>query len=290
MATISTNKLLSEFKKYIGKSRENAKTALWLVHDELKQAVGKKKVAIIGSASSTKDQAPYDDPTFDIWALAWRSDVPRVTKYFDIHNIDEERKSIPKDYFEFLCNQNAPVYLQRKLCCIPNSLEYPLDEVCEFLGQKLDPYSTERYFTSSIAYMIALAIYEMYDEIHVYGVDLIEDSEFAYQKPAAEYLLGVARGLGIGVFIPDKSALLKASHLYGYERTPDVGVLDMKLLEKRFKDYSKQQEKALAQAQALDGAKQEAEALLNLVKQYVRGSRVHKNDELWHTKFEKRSK
>ena len=74
--------------------------------------------------------------------------------------------------------------------------------------------SNEPYLSSSIAYEIALAIYEGFSEIHLYGVDLNTESEYAWQKPGVEFLLGVAAGRGIRVVLPENCPLLKGT-LYG---------------------------------------------------------------------------
>jgi len=60
-----------------------------------------------------------------------------------------------------------------------------------------------------VAYMMALAISENYDEINIFGVDMVADDEFGYQKPNMEYLIGLAEGRGIIVNIQEKSPLLK---------------------------------------------------------------------------------
>ena len=52
-----------------------------------------KKVAIVGFAD-TRNQAPYNDPTFEIWGLNdLHSHIPRYDRWFDIHtreNIDTD--------------------------------------------------------------------------------------------------------------------------------------------------------------------------------------------------------
>ena len=72
----------------------------------------------------------------------------------------------------------------------------------------------EPYYISSIDYMIALAIYERFDRIELYGVELREQTEWAMQKSGATFWVGFARGRGIDVYIPKKSVLMSAP-LYG---------------------------------------------------------------------------
>jgi len=66
---------------------------------------------------------------------------------------------------------------------------------------------------------MALAITEGADRIGIWGVDMADlestpgdpsyISEFSYQRPNLEYLIGFARGRGIVVDIPDQSPLTK---------------------------------------------------------------------------------
>ena len=55
------------------------------------------KVAIIGTAPSSRMLAPFDDDSFEIWAcspyfnIETRTfcDLPRMTKFFELHEWDE---------------------------------------------------------------------------------------------------------------------------------------------------------------------------------------------------------
>jgi hypothetical protein len=73
------------------------------------------------------------------------------------------------------------------------------------------------YFTNSISWMIALAIYKGYKEIHVYGVNMAQTQEYQHQRPSCEHLLGWARGAGIKVYLPPQSDLLRSWMLYGFD-------------------------------------------------------------------------
>lgn len=55
-----------------------------------------------------------------------------------------------------------------------------------------------------------------FGEIQVWGVDMAQDSEYNHQRPSCEAAIGFARGLGIKVFIPDTSDLMKCLFVYGY--------------------------------------------------------------------------
>jgi len=95
-----------------------------------------------------------------------------------------------------ICNERGlPVYCTRKFDDIPSSLEYPLNEVRQFFGTD--------YFGNSLDYMIALAIYQGYDVINTYGLNMSQGSKYIYEKPSTTFWLGIALGRGIEV------------HLYG---------------------------------------------------------------------------
>ena len=67
---------------------------------------------------------------------------------------------------------------------VPTSMVYPLDAMLKKFGD---------YFTNSISWMLALAIHEGFEEIHVYGVDMAVDTEYHHQRPSCEYFLGLAK-------------------------------------------------------------------------------------------------
>ena len=46
---------------------------------------------------------------------------------------------------------------------------------------------------------------------------MAQDSEYESQRPSCEYFIGLARGMGIKVHVPDKSDLLKTLWLYPFE-------------------------------------------------------------------------
>ena len=75
--------------------------------------------------------------------------------------------------------------------------------------------------------MIAMAIYEGFDVIHLYGVDMAVGSEYEKQRPSCEFWMGVAKELGIKLYIPDQSDLLKCLCVYGRSTKMEPFVLKM---------------------------------------------------------------
>ena len=172
-------------------------------------------VAIVGLAPSTHDDAPYDDPNWEVWGLPWDEDRwPYFDRLFEIHPLELLKKPEARrrpGYLDRLRSLTAPLFMQSRYSEIPNAIPYPVERVISELGKD--------YFNSSIAYLMALAITEGADRIGIWGVDMADlesspgdpsyISEFSYQRPNLEYLIGFARGRGIFVDIPDRSPLTK---------------------------------------------------------------------------------
>lgn len=117
------------------------------------------------------------------------------------------------------------VYMQEEHPDIPHSVKYPLKEAAEVLD--LNGY---KYFTSSFAYMITLAYMMGFRHVEIYGFEMGASTEYHYQRPNAEYLLGYFKGLGMNIVVPDGSTL-RHGLLYGYEnmRTGYRQQMDMRI-------------------------------------------------------------
>ena len=236
------------------------------------------KITIVGSASPSAEEALWEDAGWDIWGLAWRS-MPRASILFETHHPSTWPHHAPADYIAQLSRSGLPLYLLHAVPALPNALEYPMADVKADLcppGQEAD------FFTSTLAYMVALAITKKPDEIGLWGCDMRADSEYAYQRPAMEYLIGLARGSGIKVFIPRSSALCKANFQYGATVSdspipPATGITE-EILNERLTRYVR--DKADAQERmtiertrmnVLDGSIQEVEHLIAFVRHFNRG-------------------
>lgn len=190
-----------------------------------------KKVAIVGGASS-RSKAPFHDPSWEIWAFSsLRLYTPRITRWFEMHALPDLRSQLRRNtrrrrsffsYMRFLKDLDCPIYMQRTHAFLPQSVPYPLTEALDRFG---------RCFSSTASYMIALAILEGFETIGVFGVHLTHRTVYARQRPAVEYLLGVARQEGIRIHLP-RGCPLRVPHrpvmpptrvLYGYDwQSPDA--------------------------------------------------------------------
>ncbi len=111
--------------------------------------------------------------------------------------------------------ENQPVcYLQEAHSELKNSSRYPIEEMIERFG---------KYFTSTASYMVASAIAAGATEICLFGIDLRVDTEYVYERPNFEYMVGMARGMGIEVTVGEQCTILKSHFLYGYDEAPIEG-------------------------------------------------------------------
>jgi hypothetical protein len=254
-------------------------TEITKVNEQIKeiQAAGKreaaKKVCIMGFAPSWP-QAPFKDDSFEIWTLneAYKlldpAGIPRtrINRWFEIHNRNSPSKATP-EHINFLQTCNIPVYMQEHYDDIPSSVPFPFKETVTWLKDK--GHIGYRYFTNSISWMIGLAIMEGFQEIWVVGVDMAQDeatngtSEYAYQKPSCEYMLGVAEKYA-KVWVPDDCDLLYCENLYGLESDNNNNVWlkkqieQVKLRRKKTSQQLQQASNVVTQSQLamahLDGA------------------------------------
>lgn len=175
-----------------------------------------KKIAIVGFAPSTRALAPYNDPDWEIWVLnEYFSILPQtgannITRWFEIHQRETVLNSHRSaNYIDHLRNSKIPVMMCKKEDDIPMSEAYPLDDIIKALETD--------YFTNSISYMVAYALYYGATEIAIYGVDMAQDEEYAKERPSVEYFIGYARAKGIPVYIPPESDICKAPYYYGFQ-------------------------------------------------------------------------
>ena len=150
---------------------------------------------------------------YRIWIGPYRTEEQMVNKaVVRWHGLQVELEAIRRT--------NTPLYSVRTYPDIPSSVAYPLDEVIKYF--QCD------YFSSSFDYAIALAIYEGYERIDIYGCQMSAKDEYIYQRPSFSYWLGMAKGLGIAFKIHGNSELMSTSRnlLYGYntDRSKDASI------------------------------------------------------------------
>ena len=185
----------------------------------------KRKVAIIGTAPQWA-QAPFDDPSWEIWGIYGIVCAgKRLDRIYELHSkevIEEQSKNNPR-YWEIVATYGDKYITKDHFDIAPNAKRFNFQS-------KIDKYG--RYFASSASWLLAEAIDEGADEIGMWGINMASDSEYAHQKPSCTYLLGYAAAKGIKITIPPSSELLQVSHLYGLEPEPPLlAILNQKEAE-----------------------------------------------------------
>lgn len=176
----------------------------------------KKKICIVGFAPG-RENAPYDDPSFEIWGvneMYMAPEIKRIDVLFELHDykwIVEGKRH--KDHIKWLQNAKIPIMMQQHFEDIPCSVPFPRKVLEEKYGA---------YFTNTISWEIALALHIGVDEIHIYGVNMATEIEYQSQRPSCEYYIGIAKGMELAtgkpkVYVPPESDLLKSFFQYGFE-------------------------------------------------------------------------
>lgn len=215
-----------------------------------------KKLCIVGSQTNTRDLAPWDDPTFDIWVLneaaskGWAKRVDAVFQlHLDVVYSNPMNLSDPGHWDWLQQPHDFPIYMQEVDPRVPGAVRYPRELVKEVFftdfhleypdgkGHQAD------YFTSTFPFVLALAILPAklsnegpaaaghvaipdasggqllltrYDEIHIYGIEMMAGTEYEYQVQCYLFWLGMAAGAGIKVVMHSGIHLFERL-VYGYE-------------------------------------------------------------------------
>lgn len=258
---------------------------------------GRMNIAICGFASSSRGFAPVNDPNWEIWGLnqLYRH-MPRADRWFDIHKVWNAETVPNEDYGGWIKECGIPFYMYATEPDMPTTVRYPIERLCAKFND---------YFTSTIAYMLALAIDEidmivdakivkgalrerveegmgvrdalasLYAEhsIGIFGVDLVVGEEYFWQKACAEWWIGVACARGITMVLPPQTALCKQMYRYGYQTEPESMVKKSEFLAFSAK-MRKERDELMKQLYLRDGALQASEQFNELFELRERGADV----------------
>lgn len=184
-----------------------------------------RKICIVGAAC-----LPNSLPLgrgFEYWSVnnLYRGFAGiKFTRWYELHKFERVknryiRRGVDKyggisvdKYLHELDDLGIPVYMQRPWAVVGRSTTFPFKAVMEKYGQ---------YFGCSFAWMIGHVLLEhqygakkdRIDWIGFYGVGL-EGAEYYYQRPSTEYMIGMAAGLGIEIFVARSSKLLQSPYQY----------------------------------------------------------------------------
>jgi hypothetical protein len=196
------------------------------------------KICLLGSAPSSVNLAPFGDPETLIWACSPGTyyQAPRVDAFFELHRCEVGQIGKPAtqkpwfspEYVAWMGQQKlvwvAPKALQQWLPHIPSAQPYPIEE----MEHKFGTY----WWTSSLSYMMAMAIDQILAErekdpghdnekdlISLYGVDMAADEEYGYQRAGCQFFMSLAATLGIRVWIPPESDVMRPMPRYAIDES-----------------------------------------------------------------------
>ena len=185
---------------------------------------GKKTVAFVGLAPTSCTLAPFDDEDVEIWCLneahafKW---VTRANRWFQIHATESWKRYIAKrdvrGHADWLKKNplGIPIYMQYPNEIVPNSVGYPLHEVTQRVFKNFWRGDAKvKYFTSTFAYMMGIAVLEGFERVEIYGFEMADEIEYVQQKACAEFWIGYAIGIGMEVYPPPNCQILYSA-LYG---------------------------------------------------------------------------
>lgn len=254
-----------------------------------------RRIAVIGFGRTAED-APVADQSWEFWGMngfhrvaalpveqgGFALDAPdtRWSLWLDMHTLDytrrygaaakigdaQERWLEQPHPFAVLSIEARPEW--------PSVEAYPIDAVIARGGRD--------YFTSSVAYALALALTQLdVAEVGCWGIDLAHDSEYADQRPCAEYWIGRLEAAGIKVTIHERSALLRQRSRYGYELDNPLLVelltglrAHEKLQAEAVRAAVAKMEELRLQAATDDGALQQTRATIARLEIWQRGGRA----------------
>ena len=201
----------------------------------------------------TRSNAPFDDPDYEIWTLNEAYNNKWMKRYdvlFQLHpRWDWERKNnfadpnhplylkaqsgdclfcsgsgkAMKDGADADCpycasgkyevpdhRKGKKIVMQEIHKDVPGVIKFPIKAITAEFCEDGKPY-----FTSTFAHMLAYAFSLRYTDISLYGWEMESETEYAHQRPCAEYWIGYGRARGIKIVAPG-AGILTGDH-YAYE-------------------------------------------------------------------------
>lgn len=174
--------------------------------------IGKRQKVCIYGAGLGRNEAPLDDPEWDVWAL--NLVVPRDSQsrlradmWFDIH----QRVAQSDDDMRWLALCPFPLIVPDDLVFVnPKAQRYPIEKIEAVFGG---------YWACTFAYQIALALVGGYTDIGLYGVELAWGTarERTVEWACVSYWVGRAEERGVTIHLPNNSTLGCHVGRYGLE-------------------------------------------------------------------------
>jgi hypothetical protein len=217
-----------------------------------------KSVAMVGFAKEHRELVRNSQAS-EIWSMNWAYEydfIPRIDRLFEIHENAGDYANAGPDHakrakhWEWLTkNQTIPVYMTSKRADVPMSVAYPLGA--------LRAWSRCRILSSSVDLMMALALYEGFERIEWYGIEMGNNTEYRYQMPGAAYWAGQCDARGVNLIQPANTRLFKGK-IYGFEGAQMIARQDLERYRNKFvvqmQDQQWRTDKLMGELEAMDQA------------------------------------
>ena len=223
----------------------------------------RKRLAIVAAGSSRHRSPDYlrmlDDSDCEVWGL---NAVPvldaktrlRCDRWFDIH----QRCSQSEDDLEFIRKCPVPIYVPEDLLNeAEHTVSYPLERIERWLGRR-------GFFSCTFGYQLALAMFEGYKEIRLFGVDLFygDARERTVEASCVNWWMGYAEAKGVNVVVPSGSLLGQHPHYYGLEYQAEKSAVEQYVRNVKMGDLSR--EYARLEEESFKSGKQKDETQVEL--------------------------
>lgn len=172
--------------------------------DEAKEEVVRpeRKIAILGTTPSRMEAPIAEDSGWEIWTIGpGGMNAHRWDRLFELHGVWPESF---QEYLDALRAVKPPqqVWTMVPFPDCPTSVVYPKAHILEKFGRRM-------WFSSSISWLIALAIEEGPTDIGLFGIDLESGEEYISQFVGCAHFMDLARLVGINVHVPKACGLLR---------------------------------------------------------------------------------
>ena len=167
------------------------------------------KIAIMGSAPSSRKLAPFSNLNWEIWCCSPPNfDLPRVDKWFELHDLDRKLNHPKNAPFAQHLATHPWVYVYKQDPRIQNGKIFPWQ-----------PYA-KKYphfaLSSQIGWMLAHAIEQKPKQIGMWGVDMSAESEYGHQRSGCQFFFWYMRNFtDIELVLPPQCDVAAEPALYG---------------------------------------------------------------------------
>lgn len=178
------------------------------------------KVAIVG-LSWNKNNAPFDDKTFDIWTMNHGCYLlNNIDLCFDMHNWNTSEYTV-NYYDEYLTKKrfNFPIVVpDYNENILSEQIIYPKKDVIDICGHNI---------RNSIPAMMMYAYIKKYEYIYLFGMDDNEFVKYPDMGFSLYYVLGFLRGKGMKIYFCN-DYMMDNEYFYGYQKLKIENIRDNK--------------------------------------------------------------